>query len=411
MGRIKLKQYRVYRSRGFWCPNAEMRKAGFKSTPCGADGPAAWTVAEEMNAKWLAVKRGEVPAPALVGTDRKLTPEQADDLIPYRRGSLGAGFQAYRATSVWSHDKKERTREDWMRAWKHIAPVFGHKDPRTITLSMIAAFRDAVRDRYGVREADRVIKIWRALWNVNALNKLCDVRADPSKGFENHAAESRSAFWLEAEVTALGNRAWQLGYYGLAAVIAVAWDTQMSPVDVRTLRASQMATASRGDVFFTNRAKTDQPVGGALREASILRLASYLEKLGITLAPDAFIFRNRSGVPYSKDTLGDDFRDVRLDLLGPAERRTLADFRRSGGIEAVAGEAPVGPLAQTMGNTLDKCHELFRTYCPVNAVSLQIVAEARQRGARRLAARAQNGGKLRNAPGQNCATLDGEAAK
>jgi hypothetical protein len=240
---------------------------------------------------------------------------------------------------------------------------------------------------------------------VNALNGFCDIHRDPSKGFENHAAEGRNVFWLEAETIALGNRAWDLGYYGLAAVIAVMWDTQMSPVDVRTLRASQMATAGHGEVFFTKRAKTDVPVGGILREGAMLRLAAYLEQLGVTMTGDAFIFRNRSGAPYSKDTLGDDFRAVRLGLYGPDEKRTLADFRRSGGIEAVAGEAPATALAQTMGNSLDKVHELFRTYCPVNVVSLQLVAEARERGAKRLA-EAQKVDKMRNGAGPKCATAE-----
>jgi hypothetical protein len=412
MARIEVKQYRVYRERGFWCPNAQQRASGFRSTPCGLDGPAAWAMAEEINERWRAVKRGDLPAPALAGTDRKLTPEQADHLIPYRKGSLGAGFQAYRKTSVWSQDKKPRTREDWMRAWKHIGPVFGHKNPRTVTLSMIAAFRDAVRDRYGVREAHRVIKIWRALWRVNALNKLCDLDADPSKGFENHAADGRNVFWLEAEAVALGNRAWDLGYHGLAALIGVMWDTQMSPVDVRTLRALQMQTAIAGGgaMFFTKRTKTDVPVGGLLRESSTLRLAAYLEKLGVTLAPEAFVFRNRSGVPYSKDTLGDDFRAVRLDLYGPFESRTLGDFRRSGSIEAVAGQASPAALAHVMGNSLDRCHELFRTYCPVNVVSLQDVAEARERGAKRLA-EARTGTEMRNGPAEKCATPSEGVAK
>jgi hypothetical protein len=405
MGQIDIPNYRVQGSnnRGFWKPNARQRAAGFPNTPCGPDGPNAWALAEEMNAKWQAYLQGDLPAPALAGTKCEFTPEEADDLIPYRKGSLGFGFQQYRKTSVWEQDKKPRTREDWMRAWKHIAPVFGHKDPRTVTLSMMAAFRDAVRDQYSVREAHRVIKIWRALWNVNALNKLCDINADPSKGFENRAAEGRNAFWLEAEAVALGQHSWDLGYHGLAAVIAVTWDTQMSPVDVRTLRASQIAMAGH-EAFFTKRTKTDVPVGGMLREASQMRLAAYLEKLGVTLAPDAFIFRNRSGAAYSKDTLGDDFRAVRLDLYGPDEKRTLADFRRSGSMEALAGQAQPAALAHVMGNSLDRCHELFRTYCPVNVVSLKDVAEARERGAKRLAEQAQKGDKMRNGAGQKCAT-------
>jgi len=68
-----------------------------------------------------------------------------------------------------------------------------------------------------------------------------------------------------------------------------------------------MAIGGQGEVFFTKRV----PVGGMLRPASMVRLADYLEKLGVTVTGDAFIFRNRSGAPYSKDTRGDDFRDVR----------------------------------------------------------------------------------------------------
>ena len=121
MANIKVAQYRIKRNgRGFWCPHSKQRAAGFRHTPCGRDGPAAWALAEEMNAKWQAYLRGEVPSPAQLG---KVSPEQADDLIPYRRGSLGYGFQQYRKTTVWSQDKKERTREDWMRAWRHIGPA------------------------------------------------------------------------------------------------------------------------------------------------------------------------------------------------------------------------------------------------------------------------------------------------
>jgi hypothetical protein len=391
----KIPYYTVRRNgRGFWEPKPEMRAAGFVSTPCGIDGPGARTHAKELNERWLAVKRGEVPAPALARKDKKLTPEQAEDLIPYRKGSLGAAFKVYRESDVWKLDKKERTREDWWRGWKNIAPVFAHKDPRTVTLNQISAFRSAIRIKHGVREAHRTVKIWRALWQVNALNGFCDKDRDPSKGFQNNAADPRNVFWLEAEALALETRAWELGYYGLAAVIAVAWDTQLSPVDVRTLRASQMSTAAQGEMFFTKRTKTDVPVGGLLTARSVNRLADYLEQLKIVMPADAFIFRNRSGAPYSKDTLGDDFRDVRFDLYGPDERRTLADFRRSGANEAIAGAVKAENLSHAMGNSLARCHALFKTYCPVNVVSLRAVADARTEGAK-LLAQEQAGDKIR----------------
>ncbi|MGZ8308690.1 MAG: hypothetical protein ACXWU0_02510 [Rhodoplanes sp.] len=75
--------------------------------------------------------------------------------------------------------------------------------------------------------------------------------ADPSLGVRNRAAPGRSATWTEGEVARLYKRAWRDGYQGLAAVIAVAWSTQMSPGDVRALRASQLARGGAGAIFFT----------------------------------------------------------------------------------------------------------------------------------------------------------------
>ena len=69
---------------------------------------------------------------------------------------------------------------------------------------------------------------------------------------------------------------------------------------------------------------------------------------------------------YSKDTLGDDFRDVRALVFGLEERRTLADFRRSGTVEAIRGGAEGGQIAAKMANQFDKSAFLRRTYAPVD---------------------------------------------
>jgi hypothetical protein len=73
--------------------------------------------------------------------------------------------------------------------------------------------------------------------------------------------------------------------------------------------------------------------GDVLREH---RLPSVTE-----FVPDAVLFRNRSGGPYRADTLGDDFASVR-ELAFPGDMRGLMDMRRSGVVEAIAGD--VGPL-------------------------------------------------------------------
>jgi hypothetical protein len=123
---------------------------------------------------------------------------------------------------------------------------------------------------------------------------------------------------------------------------------------------------------------------GALTDRALAALDAYTAGLGVELHGEAYIFRNRSGAPYSSDTLGDDFRDVRRALFGDRESRTLADFRRSGAVEAIAGNASAAQLAHAMGNTLSTSNSLFATYVPVNMTSIRAVMDARRVGRGRI---------------------------
>ena len=107
-------------------------------------------------------------------------------------------------------------------------------------------------------------------------------------------------------------------------------------------------------MFFTARGKTGVPVGGALSDRALAALQAYIGRLGVDLHGEAY---NRSG--GSSDTLGDDFRDVRRLVFGDRENRTLADFRRSGAVEAIAGGAKAEELAHAMGNTLGASNALY----------------------------------------------------
>jgi hypothetical protein len=263
-------------------------------------------------------------------------------------------------------------------------PIFADTDPRTVSLEEISAWRKVIEDTVSLREAHRSLKIWRALWKVCAALGYCVRDADPSLGVRNTAAKGRSATWTEGEVVRLFKRAWRDGYYGLGALIAVGWSTQLSPGDVRTLRASQLVRRPNGIAFFAERSKTGKPVGGQLNDRALAAMEAYLDRLGIELHADSYIFRTRSGTPYSKDTLGDDFRAVRSALFGEREKRTLADFRRSGAHEAIAGDATPAALAHAMGNTLSASNALFATYCPVSLSTIRSVMEARRRGRTKL---------------------------
>jgi hypothetical protein len=383
MTRVKIRHYVVKRNRhGFWQPTKKMRRLGFCSVPCGKDGPEAWRIAEQWNDRWDKTRRGEEPSPARALTD-KLSPEDSEELIVYPRRSLGEAFGRYRRTDEWAR-KEPRTREDWWRGWKRIKPTFGDCNPRIVTLEHMSAWRKAIEETVSLREAHRALKIWRALWKVAAALQYCERDADPSLGVRNSAARGRSATWSEGEAVRLFKRAWREGYHGLAAVISVSWSTQLSPGDVRTLRASQLARGGADTVFFTARGKTGEPVGGALSDRALAALHAYVSRLGVELHGEAYIFRNRSGAPYSKDTLGDDFRTVRTAEFGGLDRRTLADFRRSGAVEAIAGGAKAEELAHAMGNTLATSNALFATYVPVNVATLRSVMEARKLGRSRL---------------------------
>jgi hypothetical protein len=235
-----------------------------------------------------------------------------------------------------------------------------------------------VEQKVSLREAHRCIKIWRALWQAAAALKYCRKDEDPSSGVRNEEPEPRHEVWTHVEVLRLGKTAWRAGYRGLTAVIAVAWDTSLSPVDVRSLRPQDR----RGDTFPIERAKTGQAAIGTLSRCSVRVLDTYLRTLGAEVAPNAPLFRNRSGAPYSKDTLGDDFRDIRTLAFGPDERRTLADFRRSGTVEARRGGATDGQIASKMANSFDKSKSLQATYAPVDLGAVRAVDEARKRARR-----------------------------
>jgi hypothetical protein len=152
----------------------------------------------------------------------------------------------------------------------------------------------------------------------------------------------------------------------------------------RILAAVRTVFITRRHVYKLPGLWTFKPIGAVLGGRSIAVLTAYLEKLGVDLTGDAYIFRNRSGASYSKDTLGDDFRDVRAVEFGPLERRTIGHhMRRTGAGEAIVGDAQPAHLARDGQHARD-VQRAVRDYVPVNVATLRSVAEARRKGRARL---------------------------
>lgn len=358
-----------------------MQAMGFPSSvPCGLDGPNAWKTANEWNERWQKARTGR----------------EAPPLRVWPRGSLGEAFERFRRTDTWSKGKKPRTREDWERGWKHIDSIFGDVAPDTVTLEHVDRWYHALKARVGVREAHRAVKIWRALWQVAASMHYCDPNFDPTFGIRRETPKARSETWQEGEVVRLVKGGWRAGYRGLACIQAVAWDTGFSPGDVRKLTLAHSRTDGRTIWFEDDRSKTGQPAIGTLSRRTEALVRAYIATLAVDFLPNTPIFRSRghapgpkggrprAGVPYTKDSLGDDFRDVRRLVFGPDEKRRLMDMRRSGAVEAIAGGASDGALSAKMANTLSDSKALQRTYLPVDKATVELADEARKRGRWRI---------------------------
>jgi hypothetical protein len=370
---------------GYWTPKKHMREAGFENVSCGKDGPEAQAIGWKWAKRWKEHKAGDVLAP------RETWPE----------GSLGEAFARFRDTAEWSR-KEPRTREDWERGWRYIKPAFGAYDPKTVTLEAISLWYagdpedetlKGLLGTAGVREAHRAVKIWRALWTVAAALKYCKADEDPSFGIRRVTPKARKARWSEGETVRLVKRGWRMGFHGAACAIAVAWDTQFSPVDVRQLAGRHVRESGDRMIFDRTedgRQKTDTAVIGTLSRRTERLVRSYLEATfgdddgKVEIHPSAILLLNRSGDPYSKDTLGDDFRDIRKAEFGPAEKRQLQDMRRSAAIEATAGGVDPAALANKMGNSIDENRELHNTYVPNHEAIIRTVDSARLIGRRRI---------------------------
>jgi hypothetical protein len=383
-----------------WRPTKTMRAHGFKLVTFGKELTAADKArAIALNDEWDRVRHG--------------LQDTAEPIEPiYPTGSVGDGYQramklraAERAAKGVTRDKEQEKRDDWPRAWKWLGPVFGSAAPAAIQpehfLSVdkhgrAAGLLPKVEARVSATERHRVVKVWRALWKKMAAMGYCKREADPSLTFANAQPQPRQELWQRREALRLVQCAWRRDKRGLAALMAVIWDTMLSPGDARTLTPGQRARDGAGAMFFLDRAKTGRAAVGTLTPWSEALLAAYIKSLGVELHDNAPIFRTSGSKPgpkrgrrwlprpYSTSKMDRDFREIRHEVFGPDEHRQLADMRRSGAIEADAGGASDEDLSNKMANTIDVSRRLRKTYNPVNVVSVQRVDEARKRGSRAI---------------------------
>jgi hypothetical protein len=433
MGRDRIRYFLYLNGRWRWRPTAAMKLHGFGLVTMGRGGPG--TDAEgnpeanvddkrraiELNQAWDQIRAGHVSAPAR--TTLKVYPE----------GSVGRAYQramelrkAERLAKgiVWTREQEKR--DSWPRAWRWIEPKFGDCDPRTIQPEHFLRIDPVTGEPRGlvseiekevsITERHMVIKVWRALWKRmggmsaegDGERKYCERDADPSKSFANTPPKPRYQIWYRGEVLKLVQVAWRNEFYGLAALMAVSWDSMLSPIDARTLTPAQCQNDKAGLLFVTERTKTGRPAAATLTPWSNSVLMAYLERFGAELLDTTPLFWTRGGKPvsrhgdtgqwggdhgggrhiparpYTKSSLNQDFRKIRELAFGENENRQLQDMRRSGAVEGDAGGASVEDQSNKMANTVDHNKRLRQTYNPVNVASVRRYDQARVIGAQRL---------------------------
>jgi hypothetical protein len=401
MGEDRIRYLKFINGRWRWCPCKKAMGLGFTlvnlSGGAVLDGVNIPSVEDKaravaLNDAWDMARRGE-PVSTMELSKRRIYPSGSVGHCYNRALAIREKSRADAGKAPMS--KEQKSRDDWPRAWKWLEPVFGDIDPRTITPEDLQALRGVVARTVSESEAFRTIKVWRALWKKMAAMGCCDRDNDPSLVFANSAPRPRQEIWSHHDVLRIVQRAWRERYYGLAAIVAVAWDTMLSPIDARSITAGQRARDSHGAVFFLDRAKTGRAAAGTLSRWSEAIVDAYLKKLAIELHDKTPLFWSRgheSGAggrpwtprPYKKDRLSRDFARIRTLIFGGNDERQLADMRRSGSVEMVAGEAAPGVISAKMANTLSVSNRLHKTYNPVDVAAVRVGDAAREVGRGRI---------------------------
>ena len=187
-------------------------------------------------------------------------------------------FRSISARPEWAARAYLTREKIWWPAWFRIRDMWGDVAPDTITFEMMSKWRAALEKKHGRGVAHKTLRVWRTFWKIMLGMKVART-ADPSLGIRNRAPAPRWQRWSEGETVRLVKTAWRHGYRGLACIVAVAWDTQFSPVDVRTLAARHRAMVG-GRLVFDRQAEGRAKTG----RAAIGTVSPRTERLGRSLS-------------------------------------------------------------------------------------------------------------------------------
>ncbi len=358
---------------------------GMKSSyPLGSDLIEAKKSALDLYNTWL-TKSGK---PAII--------PQAPT---YTRGTVSHLFAVFQTTETWDR-KKPATMTEWHFYWPYIEKILGDVRLDKVTPTMFENFYMTIEREHGSNVRWRVVKIARALFNDAVKRQL--ITSSPCMILPNTKPKPRNQIWLSSEVLSLIRVAEDNSYEPMALALRIAWETLLSPVDIRTLPLKALRQSNDGFYIETERTKTGKQVIGALSDELGEDLTKYIERLGFELLPDEPIIRTRRDrARYTKARFGSDFAAVRRLTFGPNEKRFFMDIRRSGNVEADLGGATADDRAEILANALHKDAYLEQTYTPPTVAKARKIAKQRQLGRELLAQESRNAARHSGNKGKN----------
>jgi hypothetical protein len=97
------------------------------------------------------------------------------------------------------------------------------------------------------------------------------------------------------------------------------------------------------------------------------------------------------------------------ELTFPGDKRRLMDIRRSGVVEAIAGDAGPPGLSAKLANSIERSNALHRTYAPVDIEAVRNTDAARLKGRRRMRDANENGVKVSTQQSRRVSTGKGKS--
>lgn len=368
MARFKVRHLHQNASGFYFKTTPAMRQAGMVSEALGQDIGPAIERAEQLNALW-----DEIRAARRAGQD-------APGAAAPRRGSLDWVVAELQKSREW-HDKAPRTREEIERALGVLQPVFGPSAMGAVTPDQAIRFYDRMLAAGSLHKAALVMKWWRYLYSYAMRRWPRVIAQNPTLAVKIRHPKARRQVWEAAQVRAAIRRAWRRKWYGVAAAIALAYDTGLRPSDLREVTGRQLGA----DRVTLTPAKTAHLAGRDSERPfpvwpeTIALVERYKARLGLIIPADQPLLRSVSGRPFaSRHHLAKQIRIVCREA-GIPDSLQLRDLRRTGNVEAAIGGASAPQLAARADHSIGRGQAILDTYTPASFAAAQAAQAARRK--------------------------------